>query len=36
LYETQHEQMDLPDSDVPVTRFLSRDGVGEAIDFMPV
>jgi hypothetical protein len=34
LYETQHEQMDLPDSDVPVTRFLSRDG--EAIDFMPV
>jgi GH15 family glucan-1,4-alpha-glucosidase len=36
LYEAQHKQMYLPDSNVLVTRFLSRDGVGEVIDFMPV
>src|SRR5262249_9953058 len=36
LHEAQHKQMYLPDSNVLVTRFLSRDGVGEVIDFMPV
>jgi GH15 family glucan-1,4-alpha-glucosidase len=36
LYETQHKQMYLPDSNVLVTRFLSREGVGEVVDFMPV
>ena len=28
--------MYLPDSNVLVTRFLSPEGVGEAVDFMPV
>ena len=36
LYEAQHKQMYLPDSNVLVTRFLSPDGVGELVDFMPV
>jgi GH15 family glucan-1,4-alpha-glucosidase len=36
LHEAQHKQMYLPDSNVLVTRFLGRDGVGELIDFMPV
>jgi GH15 family glucan-1,4-alpha-glucosidase len=36
LYEAQHKQMYMPDSNVLVTRFLSPDGVGEVIDFMPV
>jgi GH15 family glucan-1,4-alpha-glucosidase len=36
LHEAQHKQMYLPDSNVLVTRFLSRDGVGEVVDFMPV
>jgi GH15 family glucan-1,4-alpha-glucosidase len=36
LYEAQHKQMYMPDSNVLVTRFLSADGVGEVIDFMPV
>ena len=36
LYEAQHKQMYLPDSNVLVTRFLSREGVGEVVDFMPV
>ena len=36
LHEAQHKQMYLPDSNVLVTRFLSPDGVGEVIDFMPV
>src|SRR4029453_12847961 len=36
LYESQHKQMYLPDSNVLVTRFLSREGVGEVVDFMPV
>ena len=36
LHEAQHKQMYLPDSNVLVTRFLARDGVGELIDFMPV
>ena len=36
LFEAQRKQMYLPDSNVLVTRFLSPDGVGEVIDFMPV
>ncbi len=36
LYEAQHKQMYLPDSNVLVTRFLSAEGVGEVVDFMPV
>ena len=36
LYEAQHKQMYLPDSNVLVTRFLSPEGVGEVVDFMPV
>lgn len=36
LYDAQHKQMYLPDSNVLVTRFLSEQGVGEVIDFMPV
>jgi GH15 family glucan-1,4-alpha-glucosidase len=36
LYEAQHKQMYLPDSNVLVTRFLSFQGVGEVVDFMPV
>ena len=36
LYEAQHKQMYMPDSNVLVTRFLSDQGVGEVVDFMPV
>ena len=36
LYEAQHKQMYLPDSNVLLTRFLSPEGVGEVVDFMPV
>src|SRR6476659_6580823 len=36
LYEAQHKQMYLPDSNVLVTRFLSPAGVGAVVDFMPV
>jgi GH15 family glucan-1,4-alpha-glucosidase len=36
LYEAQQKQMYLPDSNVLVTRFLSPEGVGEVVDFMPV
>src|SRR6516165_367703 len=36
LHEAQHKQMYLPDSNVLVTRFLSPEGVGEVVDFMPV
>ena len=31
LYEAQHKQMYLPDSNVLVTRFLSPEGVGEVV-----
>jgi GH15 family glucan-1,4-alpha-glucosidase len=34
--ETRLRQIYLPDSNVLVTRFLSAEGVGEVIDFMPV
>jgi len=33
---TQHKQMYLPDSSVLLTRFLSVQGVGEVVDFMPI
>ncbi len=33
--ESQYKQMYLPDSNVLMTRFLTPDGVGEVIDFMP-
>src|ERR1700756_4594078 len=36
LYEAQNKQMYMPDSNVLITRFLSPDGVGEVVDFMPV
>ena len=36
LYEAQRKQMYLPDSNVLLTRFLSPEGVGEVVDFMPV
>src|SRR5260221_11852795 len=36
LYEAQHKQMYLPDSNVLLTRFLSPEGVDEVVDFMPV
>src|ERR1700680_4514416 len=32
----RHRQMYLPETNVLVTRFLSPDGVGEVVDFMPV
>src|SRR5262249_38269717 len=36
LSEAQHKQMYLPDSNVLLTRFLSPEGVGEVVDFMPI
>src|SRR5215831_10007143 len=36
LYEAQHKQMYLPESNVLLTRFLSPEGVGEVVDFMPI
>src|SRR5499427_6657040 len=36
LHYTQHKQMYLPDSSVLLTRFLSAQGVGEVVDFMPI
>jgi GH15 family glucan-1,4-alpha-glucosidase len=35
-HETTQKQMYLPESNILVTRFLSRDGVAEVMDFMPV
>ncbi len=32
----RHKQMYLPDTNVLVTRFLSEQGVGEVVDFMPI
>ena len=32
----QHKQMYLPDSSILLTRFLSAQGVGEVVDFMPI
>jgi GH15 family glucan-1,4-alpha-glucosidase len=34
--ESTHKQLYLPDSNILITRFLTRDGVGEIMDFMPV
>src|SRR2546427_9171789 len=34
--ESRRQQMYLPETNVLVTRFLSTEGVGELIDFMPV
>jgi GH15 family glucan-1,4-alpha-glucosidase len=36
LQEGNRKQMYLPDTNVLVTRFISADGVGEVVDFMPV
>ncbi len=34
--EVRNKQLYLPDTNVLITRFLSKDGVGEVIDFMPI
>lgn len=34
--DTVHKQLYWPDTNILVTRFLSKDGVGEIVDFMPV
>ncbi|HYX19434.1 MAG TPA: trehalase-like domain-containing protein, partial [Thermoanaerobaculia bacterium] len=34
--EARRKQMYLPDSNVLVTRFLTPEGVGEVVDFMPI
>ena len=36
LHDVAHKQLYWPDTNVLVTRFLSADGVGEVIDFMPI
>ena len=36
MHNGARKQMYLPDTNVLVTRFLSEDGVGEVVDFMPV
>ncbi len=36
LEEARHKQLYLPDSNMLLTRFLSRDGVAEVSDFMPI
>jgi GH15 family glucan-1,4-alpha-glucosidase len=36
LEDARHKQMYLPDSNILITRFLSREGVAEVSDFMPV
>ncbi len=36
LHDGRRKQMYLPDTNVLVTRFLSQDGVGEVVDFMPI
>ena len=36
LHEVKYKQLYLPDTNVLITRFLSKDGVGEVTDFMPV
>src|SRR3954451_22090934 len=36
VWEGDHKQMYLADTNVLVTRFLSRDGIAEITDFMPV
>src|SRR5437879_9980562 len=34
--ETGYKQLYLPDTNILLTRFLTQDGVGEIIDYMPV
>jgi GH15 family glucan-1,4-alpha-glucosidase len=36
LHDGTRKQMYLPDTNVLVTRFISADGVGEVVDFMPI
>ena len=36
LNEVRHKQLYFPDSNILLTRFLSRDGIGEVSDFMPI
>jgi GH15 family glucan-1,4-alpha-glucosidase len=36
LEDARHKQMYLPDANILITRFLSREGVAEVSDFMPV
>lgn len=36
LEEVRHRQLYLPDTNVLITRFLSKEGVAEIVDFMPV
>ncbi len=35
-HESSHRQLYLPETNVLITRFLSMEGVGEVIDFMPI
>ncbi len=35
-HESSHRQLYLPETNVLITRFLSEEGVGEVIDFMPI
>ena len=35
-HESSHRQLYLPETNILITRFLSEEGVGEVIDFMPI
>ena len=35
-HESSHRQLYLPETNILITRFLSKEGVGEVIDFMPI
>lgn len=36
LHDSSHRQLYLPETNVLITRFLSEEGVGEVVDFMPI
>ena len=36
LHQSSHRQLYLPETNILITRFLSKEGVGEVTDFMPV
>ena len=35
-HDSSHRQLYLPETNILITRFLSKEGVGEVIDFMPI